>query len=397
MTVTQRLYFEDSFLFDFEARVVAHTELAGKRSVVLDRTAFYPEGGGQMADRGALGGVDVVDVQVDDAGTIHHVLAGDAPAIDETVHANVDRDRRRTHAALHTGQHILSRALADVAKAETVSSRLGETICTIDVDQKLAEGVAARVEDLANSVVDDDVPVRAFFPEPDELPALPLRRPPKVAGDVRVVRIGDFDVTPCGGTHCTHSAQVGLIRIAGVERYKKGTRVSFHAGARARRALTAESEALRVLSRDFTCAPTDVGAAVEKLRRELGEAREALGLARARVAEQVAADLLEGARRADREHVVAFLDELGADEARAVAARIAREPRMAALVACPVEGGTHVVVARAPDGELDCGALLKRAAKAAGGRGGGRPERAEGRLPSGVDWVAVASAALAAE
>src|SRR5690349_4904760 len=118
MTPTERLYYADPLLLDFSAQILAHGTWNGAPSVILDRTAFYPESGGQMADRGTLSGALVIDVQVDDAGAVHHVLEGGAlPAIGATMAGVVDRARRRVHMALHTGQHMLSRALEDVASA----------------------------------------------------------------------------------------------------------------------------------------------------------------------------------------------------------------------------------------------------------------------------------------
>ncbi|HZI05353.1 MAG TPA: alanyl-tRNA editing protein, partial [Archangium sp.] len=225
MIPTERLYYSDPFLFRFTGRVLAHGAWNGAPSVVLDRSAFYPEAGGQMADRGVLGGRVLRDVQVDDAGVVHHVLelpeGTGLPEVGAELSGELDRVRRRTHMALHTGQHMLSRALVDVANAHTVSSRLGETLCTIDVDlDVLDERRVAEAEALVNSIIDDDIVIRAFFPTPEELAALPLRRAPKVTDNIRVIQMGDFDVSPCGGTHCTRSAQVGMVRVLGVERYK---------------------------------------------------------------------------------------------------------------------------------------------------------------------------------
>src|SRR5690349_17524899 len=161
MTATERLYFADPFLHRFTGRVIAQAAWQGAPSIVLDRTAFYPEAGGQMADRGVLGGYAVKDVQVDDAGVVHHVLElteGKAlPEVGAELAGEIDRARRRVHMALHTGQHMLSRALVNVANAHTVSSRLGETLCTIDVDlEVLEEARVAEAEELVNSVIDDD-------------------------------------------------------------------------------------------------------------------------------------------------------------------------------------------------------------------------------------------------
>jgi alanyl-tRNA synthetase len=387
---TLRLYFDDPLVCEMEATVVACSE----RGVVLDRSAFYPESGGQMADRGTLSGRAVVDVQIDDAGRVHHVIEGEVLAVGERVRGVVDRARRRLHMALHTGQHILSRALVEEARAETVSSRLGETACTIDLDSTVPEAAIARAAELASSVVEDDVVVRAFFPDASELASLPLRRAPKVSERVRIVAIGDFDFTPCGGTHCLRSAQVGLVHVSGVERYKGGTRVTFSAGRRARAELAHDAHLLGALGRELTCAPAEIGAAVDKLRRQLGEAREALGRARAELAERAADELLEAARRSGERVVIASFDGAPVELLRAVGSRLAALPGAVALLAGKSGEGTHVLAVRSADSSFDCGAFLKRAALAAGGRGGGRPERAEGRLPADADWDVIARAAL---
>ena len=393
MTATPRLYFEDPLLFRFEARVTGHGTFGEKAALLLDRTAFYPEAGGQMADLGALSGARVTDVQVDDAGLVHHVVEGALPAIGSEVVGEIDPRRRRLHMALHTGQHMLSRALGDVARAETVSSRLGENLCTIDVDrEKLDERAVANAEDLVNAVIDDDVAIRAWFPTESELTALPLRRRPKVTSDVRVVEIGAFDVSPCGGTHCVRSAQVGLVRVSGLERYKGGMRVLFTAGARARRELNAHDDALRALARSLTCGPTDVGLAIDKVRRDLELARESLGKTRAKLAESTARSLLDEADRTGDLHVVASFDEGGVEMLRAVAARLVAREGVVALLAAETEGGVQILVDRAPGSAFECGAFVKRVTAAAGGRGGGRPDHAEGRLPSGVDWPALVRA-----
>lgn len=393
---TSRLYFDDPLLGEFEATVVEHGGVGGRPSVVLDRSAFYPEGGGQMADRGTLAGLAVVDVQVDDSGAVYHVLDGPLPAVGAVVSGVVDFARRRLHMALHTGQHILSRALVDAASAETVSSRLGDSACTIDVGvPSLAEGLVARAEQLANSIVDDDLLVRAFFPDAEQLARLPLRRAPKVTDRVRVVAVGDFDVTPCGGTHCLRSSQVGLVQVTGLERYKGGTRITFSAGRRAREELAAEAALLRSLAKELSCGSAEVPAALAKLRRELAAAREALGDARAREAEHAARRLLERAKSSGERAMVASFDGASVELLRAIGTRLSALPEAVALLAGTSADGVHVLCVRGPGSSFDCGSFLKRAAAAAGGRGGGRPERAEGRLPAGTDWELVAKEVLA--
>ena len=395
MAATPRLYFDDPLLFRFDARVTSHATFADKPSLLLDRTAFYPEAGGQMADVGTLSGASVIDVQVDEAGVVHHLVDGALPSVGSEVTGVIDAKRRRLHMALHTGQHMLSRALFDVAGAETISSRLGETQCTIDLDldrEKLDERLVGQAEDLVNAVVDDDVVIRAYFPGPSELAALPLRRRPKVATDVRVVEIGAFDVSPCGGTHCTRSAQVGLVRITGLEGHKGGMRIVFSAGPRARRELAAHDDALRALARSLTCGTKDVGLALDKVRRDLEGTREALGKTRALLAESSARSLIEAARRAGDLHIVAVFDDGGADMIRAVAVRLVAQEGVVAFLAAKTDDGLQILVDRAKESRFECGAFVKRVAASTGGRGGGRPDHAEGRLPAGVDWAALVRA-----
>jgi alanyl-tRNA synthetase len=383
--VTERLHYADTFLFDFDANVVAHATLADRASVVLDRSAFYPESGGQMADRGTLGGAAILDVQVDDAGVVHHVIEGALPEIGASVHGAIDRSRRRLFASLHTAQHVLSRALVDVARADTVSSRLGETLATIDVKEILSDARVAECEAIANRLVDDDVVVRAWFPSAEELATLAMRRAPKQSENIRVVDVAGFDVSPCGGTHVTRTAQIGLVRVVSTEKYKGGTRVSFHSGARARGMLFGEDDALRALARSLVCAIEGVPAGVERLRAELAASQGESGRLRSALAKRIA----DEAKRSgdDRDRVVLVLEDGGVELAQKVASELAEGARVA-IVAMKSDEGTHLVVARGPDSLENAGAIVKAFTAAAGGKGGGRPERAEGRIPAGADVLA---------
>jgi alanyl-tRNA synthetase len=378
---TRRLYHDDAYLVTFEADVVAHASVGARRGAVLDRTAFYPEAGGQLGDRGTLDAIAVVDTQEQDDGAIVHVVDGEPPPIGARVRGTLDWPRRRQHMAQHTAQHLLSGALLDRAAAPTASARLGESALTIDVARdRIPDAELAASEDLANAIVDDDLPIRAWFPAPDELAALKLRRDPKVTSDVRVVAIGDFDYSPCGGTHCARTAQLGAVRITGAERYKGMTRVTFVAARRGRDELFARDAVLRALAARFSCSPVDVPAAIDKLRRDADDAAAEATASRGRLADAVCASL-----PGDRAAIASIPG--GAELLRAVAQRLAASGRDA-IVATPVDDGTLVVIARATGSTLDCGALWKRFAARAGGRGGGRADRAEGRLVGAIaDWA----------
>jgi alanyl-tRNA synthetase len=379
---TRRLYHDDAFMRRFEATVLGHATYKDKPAVVLDETAFYPEAGGQLGDRGVLGGAAVSDTQELDDGTIVHVVRGELPAVGTRVTGELDWARRRQHMAQHTAQHLLSGALLERAQAATASARLGESALTIDVARdRVPEAELAAAEDLANDIIDDDLVVRAWFPEPGELAQLKLRRDPKVTADIRVVAIGDFDYSPCGGTHASRTSQLGAVRITGAERYKGMTRVTFTAGRKARAELFTRDQVLRQLAARFSCAPVDVPAAIDKLARDAEGAGAEITALRGRLVTMVASSF-EGTGA-----VVAALPG-DAELLRGVAAKLTAAGRDA-LLAAPDESGTTVVLFRAAGSTLDCGALWKKLAAASGGRGGGRADRAEGRLATPIaDWPA---------
>ena len=380
--MTRRLYHDDAYLRRFDAEVVAITAHKARPAVVLDRTAFYPEAGGQLGDRGRLGDAAVVDTQETDDGAIVHILEGEPPAVGSRVTGELDWIRRRQHMAQHTAQHLLSGALLDRAQAATVSARLGESALTIDVSRdRVPEAELAAAEELANDVIDDDVAIRAWFPTPDELAGLALRRDPKVTADVRVVAIGEFDLSPCGGTHCARSSQLAAVRITGAERYKGMTRVTFTTARRGRAELFARDQVLRGLAGQFSCGPAEVPLAVDKLRRDAEAAGAELTQLRGRLAGLMIAQL-----PGDGPAVASL--PVDAELLRSIAAKLAGAGRDAILCA-PDGGGASVVLIRAPGSSLDCGALWKQLAARLGGRGGGRAERAEGKLANPVaDWPA---------
>jgi len=288
--------------------------------------------------------------------------------------------------AQHTAQHLLSGALLDRAQAPTVSARLGETALTIDVSRdRIPEAELAAAEDLANDIVDDDVAIRAWFPDPDELAALRLRRDPKVTGNIRIVAIGEFDYSPCGGTHCARSSQLAAVRITGAERYKGGTRVTFATARRGRAELFARDHVLRGLAGQFSCGPGEVPLAIDKLRRDAETAGAEIAQLRSRLADAIIAQLPGSGP------VIAALP--GDPELlRSVAAKLVaagRDAILCAPAAVPDDASTAVVLMRAAGSSLDCGALWKRLAGKLGGRGGGRAEQAQGKLTSAIaDWPA---------
>jgi alanyl-tRNA synthetase len=384
--MTEKLYWADPHRTSFESVAKAGV-WSEKPSIVLEQTLFYPEGGGQLGDTGTLT-IDgkelaVIDTQIDNAGVIHHLV--EAP-IAGAASGAIDVVRRRDHMAQHTAQHALSRALADIAKADTVSARLGTTTCTIDVQRPgIPDGELHRAEDLVNDLIAADVEVRALYPTADELPSLKLRKQPKVTeGVIRIIDIAAFDLTPCGGTHCTRTGQIGQARIVGLEKYKGMLRITFHAGLRALKDARASHVALASLAADLTCGVAEVTGAVGKLRADLKASRTALEAARGEVAELLAQSLLATLPPGDTPLVLPVDrpgDDIGA--LRTLANKLTTDPRVVALLTT-VEAGSGELVALVQGKAVDCGAFIKTQTTARGGKGGGRPDRAEGRFPKGT-------------
>jgi alanyl-tRNA synthetase len=393
---TERLHLRDSFLLDFTANVVRSDSFAGRPSIVLDRSAFYAEAGGQQSDRGTLvmndREVRVVDVQLTDDGEVHHILEREESwNSGATVRGRIDRAWRTEQMSQHTAQHMLSRAFHDRFGYETISARLGSEISTIDLTApSLSQEQVNAIEDVVNAAVLDDREIRILFPTAEELARLPLVSAPKVDKDIRVIEVDGFDAMPCGGTHCARTGQVGPVRILGQEKYKGLTRLTFIAGKRALDRARADDELLRALSATLTCARTELVTVAERTRSDVKTLSQALGSTRAELMGFVASQLLasHSVDSSGSTLVPIVRESADIETLRALAAALTKRPDVIALAATKdTSSGDWLVVAeRGASSRFDAGRWFKSATQTHGGRGGGRPEHAEGRFPSAVAW-----------
>lgn len=375
--MTERLDLADPYLTRFDAEVVAEGTLGGRPAVILSRTAFYPEGGGQPADHGAIGGVRVVDVQRVEEEILH---ALDGPAPRGRVVGEVDWARRFDHMQQHHGQHLLSAAFERALGARTISFHLGLETCTIDLDvslDRLRPAALADVEREANGHVWRDLPVTVAELSPEELARLPLRKEPTKGA--RVVTVEGVDHSPCGGTHPRRTGEVGAIAVLGAQKWGAGARVEFACGGRVVALLHREMARLGEAAGALRCAPAEAPAAAARLAAEALQRRKDLD----RLA--LAAAATEAERLALREG--ALVEEVvppaGADAAgylRAVAQALAARGRLA-LLGARGEGRALLCFARPKGPGPELGALLRQAVALLGGKGGGAPELAQGGGP----------------
>ncbi len=380
--MTDRLYYEDAYLTEFDAHVV---EAEGDR-VRLDRSAFYPTSGGQPFDTGTLNGLRVRDVYVDGALEVWHVVEGEL-AVGQAVHGVIDWPRRFDHMQQHAGEHMLASACYRLLGGMTIGLHLGHDASSIDVElpggrTRLDAGEIAALEDDVNERIQRDVPIRCWFPAPEELAALPLRKPPTVKEHVRVVQIGEEEFVACGGTHPSSAGQIGLVKVIDARPSKGKVRLTFLCGRRAyedyRKCFALSGAAAEALSTGRENLPE----AVARLQEHLQETERALGRLRRETLIRDADGMLERAELLpDGTRLVCARVEADAVLLRELAAALTAHGGAVTLLRAPQkEGDGLAVFARAADVAIDMGRLMSGAAKRTGGKGGGKPDFAQGSL-----------------
>jgi len=282
--VTEKVYQQDSYLREMEARVLGNSVRDGRPALLLDRTVFYPTTGGQMHDTGWIEGVAVEDVQLEGE-EIWHLLA--APLAAGVVHGRIDWPRRFDFMQQHTGFHLLAGAFYRGAGIKTLAAHLGEAESTIEIAAaEISPGQLEEIESLANQVIWEDRPVRMRSVDHAEAERLQLRKAPQVEGPIRLIDIADFDLDPCGGTHVSSTGQVGLVKITGREKIRQGSRFTFVAGARAWRHVQDQHRILGDLTALLTTAAGSLTAGVTRLQEENKSLRKELQKKTQRLAEQ---------------------------------------------------------------------------------------------------------------
>jgi len=375
--MTLRLYYQDAYRTEFDAQVLRSIEgKKGTMGIVLDRTCFYPTSGGQPCDRGTLDGQPVFDVQ-EKAGEIVHWIAGKLQK--QSVHGHISWPRRFDHMQQHTGQHILSQAFLQVLGAQTVSFHLGEESSTIDLDRAtLEDAEAVAVEDLANEIVFANRTITARFVGPDELASLELRKAPVVKQDIRIVEIEGFDRSPCGGTHCSSTGEVGPIAIRKWERRGQQIRVEFLCGWRALRDYRWKTATVNELALAFSVKDRELSDAVLRLMQEAADNRRELQHLRDELLAAEAAKLLTEAKQwNDVRVVLRVFVERQPQEVRNLALLLAKGQKTIALLGTAGKQA-RLFFARTDDLTNDMAALLKKTCLTFGGKGGGQPHLAQG-------------------
>ena len=382
MPTTERLYYSDSHLVEFEARVLDVTErVSGWAGVILNRTAFYPTGGGQPSDTGTLNGLRVVECIDEGEKGVLHVVQGATPAVGAIVKGRIDWARRLDHIQQHTGQHILSQAFVTLFNAPTKSFRVLDQSCEIDVEltNPTTELIERGVE-LANNVIWENRALTIRNVTAEEAAALPLRKESAREGELRLIEIAEFDLTPCGGTHAYRTGEVGMIAVRSWERAKGLTRIEFVAGGRALSDYRRANNTARQIAALFSTGRDD---AQEHTARMVEENKELQR--RVRALEEIAAraeaeDLIAATEaRDDGVRVVKQTFEgRDAESLKKLAHALIARPKMIVLLGSRDKETARLVFARSPDTPGDMNVLMRDACVQLDGRGGGKPDMAQG-------------------
>ena len=394
MPPTERLYYSDSHLIEFDARVVDITErVSGWTAVVLNRTAFYPTGGGQPSDTGTLDGNRVVEC-IDDGDVVLHLLKGDTPSTGAMVKGRVDWPRRLDHMQQHTGQHILSQAFVTLFNAPTKSFRVLDQSCEIDVDlAHVSTDIVERAVELANNVIWEDRAVTIRNVTVEEAADLPLRKDPAREGELRLIEVAGFDLTPCGGTHAYRTGEVGMIAVRSWERAKGLTRIEFVAGTRALADYRRANKTAKEIASLFSTGRDDAPQLAAQMIEENKELHRRVRFLEELQAGVEANQLIAHAQiNSHGTRVVAeVLPAKDAESLKKLAHALIANPKTVALLGTFDKETARLVFARSNDAEGDMNALMREACVIVEGRGGGKPDMAQGggknvtRLPDAIE------------
>jgi alanyl-tRNA synthetase len=386
--MTLRLFRADAFLKSFDAQVVSITAYKNQPALVLDQTAFYPTSGGQPNDLGTINGERVIDVVELDGkgGAIGHIFEQPFELqLGERVMGEIDWQHRFDHMQQHSGQHVLSAAFVNAAKLDTLAVHIGTDNNTLDLPTpKIEPEMIERVEQEANAIIYEDRSIVAYEVSDDAIRSVPLRKPPKVSGIIRIVEVKDYDWSACGGTHVRSTGQIGVIKIIKTEKRGNETRVTFCCGKRALNDYAKINRDVNTLVETFSVLRYDTLGAVNKLRDEAKATSRALDETKARLIAFEAKELLAMNRHAvdgclTPVKIICVYEHRDINALRALAKHLTNEPNVVALLGSAGEKAM-LCFARSKDVSLDVSALLKDTLKKLGdgAKGGGSPDFAQG-------------------
>ncbi len=371
---SEKLYWGDSYLCDFEAHVVGLKVVDEYTEVILDRTAFYPTSGGQMHDRGRLDGYEVFEV-IERDGEIVHLVRGTFREGDAVV-GRIDWQRRFDFMQQHSGFHILAQSFLRAAEAPTLSSHLGEETSTIDLEIDVISGEKAEeAEALANRIIYENRRITSFIADSEQLVSLKLRKTPQLDKNIRIVEIENFDLDPCSGTHTRTTGEVGCIKLLGAEKIRGNVRYEFLAGARAHRDYVTKNDLVVALCDELTTGPADILAAVKKMKEDIRGVERRYGSLAEKYIALFAEQIGGQAACTEVALIERMFENMDWDQVRKLALTILNDTGVSVVFAQTEPAMKMVVATKRPDRNLR--EIVPQLCELLDGKGGGRPDFVE--------------------
>jgi alanyl-tRNA synthetase len=381
--MTKKLYLDNPYLQKCSSEIIEQTQVYSKPGIILNQTVFYPTSGGQPHDTGTIDNVEVVDVFEDKNHQTVHLLA--KPLKGSQVECKIDWKRRFDHMQQHTGQHLLSQVLLKISDADTVSFHLGEQSSTIDINRSgLTAETIIEVEQLANRIIFENRDIIGHMVGKNEIHRFPIRKPPTVEEGIRIVEIKDFDYSPCGGTHCSKTGEIGILKIRRYENYKGGMRINFVCGFRALKDYQEKTEILKQLSRALGTAEADLSQNISKLKADLKILAEEHDNLNKKFLDYEADSLFsEGKKHAEIRLIKKIFTDRRQKEIKLLAKKIvAKSADTVVLLGIKTERNAQLLFQCSEVLRFDMARLMKTACAVIDGRGGGRVQQAQGGGPA---------------
>jgi len=370
--MTKRIYFDDPYQVEFESKVIKRIKHNNRTALVLEQTCFYPESGGQPADKGTLNAVEIIDV-IENEGIILHIV--DQEVAETKVKGKIDWNTRFDYMQQHAGQHILSQSFWELMQGRTMSFHLGQDVSTLEIDiQKISDMELEKVEEEANKVVFQDREIKTYFVDEAKIREVPLRKPPKKTGLIRVVEVADYDFSACGGTHPSRTGEIGLIKILKWGRIRNNLSFEFVCGSRALKDYTLKNRILLQAASRFSVGEEEVPDAVEKLFADLKSRKKQTKKVLVKLCELEARDIRQNAESGIIKKVFSGRSR---DDVRHIALNIIRNSGYIVLFGLKTDRIANLILARSEDIDFDMRELIPAASQLINGKGGGRPSLVE--------------------
>lgn len=375
--MTVQIYDHHPYASEYMAKIIKSDQDDKGLYLILDKTIFYPEGGGQPSDLGSINGIQVLDVQKVNGEIRHYVME---EIKDEDVDLSIDFKRRFVLMQNHLGQHIFSSVMEKLYSGNTVGFHIGDDYVTVDIDKKLNKKDIDEAENFANEIIVSNLKIHAHYPTDSELKAMPLRKQPKFTENIRVIEIDKFDFSPCGGVHPNTTGEVNLIKVRKFENYKSGVRIEFVCGGWALEDFKNKNEWIYTLAQSLSVKPNEVTSSVERLKDETSSLKKQIKALNNQLLDYKIKDIESNIQTLEGYRCTILNDEsLTMDALRNIGTRLTKDKEKSV---CLLTNNNQIIISASKDTELKIGTFFKENISKKGGKGGGNDYSAQGALNS---------------